>query len=67
MKVFIDNFEIGESIFNLFGKSYYGHAQKNTVPADYPQPGRSFIVELRYQFWLPVPAKCAMLQKCDIV
>ncbi len=46
----IDNFEIRGSIFNLFDKSYDDPAPKNTVPTDYPQPERSFIIELRYQF-----------------
>ncbi|MBT6053222.1 MAG: TonB-dependent receptor, partial [Candidatus Scalindua sp.] len=49
-KNFVDNFEIKGSIFNLFDKSYDDPAPKNTVPTDYPQPGRSFIIELRYQF-----------------
>jgi iron complex outermembrane receptor protein len=49
-KSFVDNFEIKGSVFNLFDKSYDDPAPKNTVPTDYPQPGRSFIIELRYQF-----------------
>ncbi|GAX62128.1 outer membrane receptor protein [Candidatus Scalindua japonica] len=49
-KNFIDNFEIRGSVFNLFDKSYDDPAQKNTVPTDYPQQGRSFIIELRYRF-----------------
>ncbi len=46
----IDNFEIRGSIFNLFDKGYKDPAPKDTVPTDYPQPERSFVVELRYQF-----------------
>jgi iron complex outermembrane receptor protein len=47
---FIDNFEIKGSVFNLFDKSYDYPAPVGTVPTDYPQPRRSFMVELRYQF-----------------
>jgi iron complex outermembrane receptor protein len=47
---FLDNFEIKGAVFNLFDKSYDDPAPKDTVPTDYPQPGRSFIVELRYKF-----------------
>ncbi len=49
-KNFMDNFEIRGSVFNLFDESYKDSAPKDTVPTDYPQPGRSFVVELRYQF-----------------
>jgi outer membrane receptor protein involved in Fe transport len=49
-KNFIDNFEIRGSVFNLFDKSYDDPAPKDTVPTDYPQPGKAFIVEFRYQF-----------------
>ncbi len=49
-KNFMDNFEIKGSVFNLFDKSYDDPAPKDTVPTDYPQPGRSFMVELRYEF-----------------
>ena len=49
-KNFMDNFEIRGSVFNLFDKSYEDPSQVDTVPTDYPQPRRSFIVELRYQF-----------------
>ena len=46
----IDNFEIRGSIFNLFDKDYKDPAPVDTVPTDYPQPERSFVVELRYKF-----------------
>ncbi len=46
----VDNFEIRGSIFNLFDKDYKDPAPVDTVPTDYPQPERSFMVELRYQF-----------------
>ncbi len=47
---FIDNFEVRGSVFNLFDKNYDDPASINTVPTDYPQQGRSFIFELRYEF-----------------
>jgi iron complex outermembrane receptor protein len=46
----IDNFEIRGSIFNLFDKDYKDPAPVDTVPTDYPQPERAFVVELRYKF-----------------
>ncbi len=46
----IDNFEIRGSVFNLFDKDYEYPAPVDTVPTDYPQQERSFMVELRYQF-----------------
>ena len=49
-KNFMDNLEIKGSVFNLFDKSYKDSAPQDTVPTDYPQAGRSFIVELRFQF-----------------
>ncbi|KHE94042.1 Colicin I receptor precursor [Candidatus Brocadiaceae bacterium S225] len=47
---FIDNFEIRGSVFNLSDKSYDDPAPKDTVSTDYPQQGRSFMFELRYEF-----------------
>jgi iron complex outermembrane receptor protein len=49
-KNFVDNFEIRGSVHNLFDKSYKDPAKVDTVPTDFPQQGRSFIVELRYEF-----------------
>ena len=49
-KNFIDNFEVKGSVFNLFDKSDDYPALKNTIPTNYPQPGKSFFIELRYQF-----------------
>lgn len=49
-KNFMDNFEIRSSVFNLFDKGYDDPAGIDGVPTDYPQPGRSFVVELRYKF-----------------
>lgn len=47
---FLDNFEIRGSVNNLFDKEYEDPSPINTVPTDYPQQGRSFMVELRYEF-----------------
>lgn len=47
---FMDNFEIKGSVSNLFNKGYDDPAPVDTVPTDFPQQGRSFIVELRYQY-----------------
>ncbi len=49
-KNFIDNFEIRGSVFNLFDKNYDDPSPKSTVPTDYPQQGRSFMIEFRYSF-----------------
>jgi iron complex outermembrane receptor protein len=49
-KNFMDNFEIRGSVNNLFDKGYEDPAPVNTVPTDYPQQGRSFMIELRYKF-----------------
>jgi iron complex outermembrane receptor protein len=47
---FIDNLEVRGSVFNLFDKRYDDPSPNNTVPTDYPQQGRSFTIELRYEF-----------------
>ncbi len=49
-KNFMDNFEIRGSVQNLFDKDYDDPSPKNTVPTDFPQQGRSFMIELRFQF-----------------
>ncbi len=49
-KNFINNFEIRGSFNNLLDKNYEDPSPKNTVPTDYPQQGRSFMIELRYEF-----------------
>jgi outer membrane receptor for ferrienterochelin and colicins len=49
-KNFIDHLEIRGSVFNLFDKSYDDPALINAVPTDHPQQGRSFMIELRFQF-----------------
>lgn len=47
---FMDNFEIKGSVSNLFNKGYDDPAPVDTVPTDFPQQGRSFIVELQYKY-----------------
>ncbi len=49
-KNFMENFEIRGSVFNLLGKGYDDPSALGGVPTDYPQPRRSFMVELRYKF-----------------
>ncbi len=49
-KNFMDNFEIRGSVQNLLDKDYDDPAPVNTVPSDFPQQGRFFFVELRYEF-----------------
>ncbi len=47
-KNFMDNFEIRGSVQNLFDKDYADPS--GLVPSNHPQPGRSFMVELRFGF-----------------
>jgi outer membrane cobalamin receptor len=49
-KNFMNNLEIRGSVFNLFDKKYDDPSGIGEVPTDYPQPRRSFMVELRYEF-----------------
>ncbi len=49
-KNFMDNLEIRGSIFNLFDKGYDDPSRIGGAPSDHPQPRRSFMVELRYEF-----------------
>ena len=49
-KNFMNNLEIRGSALDLFDKSYEDPSPPNSVPTDYPQQGRSFMVELRYKF-----------------
>ncbi|MFQ5787583.1 MAG: TonB-dependent receptor domain-containing protein, partial [Thermodesulfobacteriota bacterium] len=49
-KNFMDSLEIRGSAHNLFDKKYFDPSPQNTVPTDYPQQGRSFMVEFRYEF-----------------
>jgi len=47
-KNIVDNFEVLESVFNLFDKSSFDPAPQNTVLTDHPQQRRLFILELRF-------------------
>ena len=49
-KNLMGNFEIRGSVQNLFDKDYDDSAHINTVPSDFPQQGRSFMVEFRIEF-----------------
>lgn len=49
-KNFMDNFEIRGSVFNLFDHEYDDPSFIGGAPSDHPQPRRSFMVELRYEF-----------------
>jgi outer membrane receptor for ferrienterochelin and colicins len=49
-KNFINNFEVRGSVFNLFDKSFDDPSPMDTVPTDFPQPGRSFRIELQYKY-----------------
>ncbi len=49
-KNILDNFEIRGSVFNLFDKGYDDPSSTTGAPSDHPQPRRSFMVELRYEF-----------------
>jgi len=45
-----DGLELQLSLYNLFDRKYVDPAPANTLPADYPKPGRSFFAEARYKF-----------------
>jgi iron complex outermembrane receptor protein len=49
-KNFINNFEIKGSIFNIFDKGYDDPSPMATVPTDFPQQGRSFMIELQFKY-----------------
>jgi len=46
----LDGLELRASIHNLLDKDYVDPAPAATLPGDYPQPGRSFMFEVRYEF-----------------
>lgn len=45
-KNFLDRFEVRGSVYNLLDSDY--SVPYPSLPQDFPQPGRSFLVELRY-------------------
>ncbi len=49
-KKFLKGFEIRGSVYNLFDKEYTYPSPVDTLPVDYPVPGRNFIIELQYEF-----------------
>jgi outer membrane receptor protein involved in Fe transport len=44
-----EGIEVRGSIYNLFDKDYTS-PEDPAVPDDMPQPGRNFIVEVKYKF-----------------
>ena len=44
-----ENLEVRGSIYNLFDKDYTS-PEDPSLPDDMPQPGRNFIIELKYKF-----------------
>jgi len=46
----LDGLELRASVYNLLDKDYVDPAPRDTLPRDYPQPGRSFMFEARYEF-----------------
>ncbi|MCP5006370.1 MAG: TonB-dependent receptor, partial [Planctomycetes bacterium] len=49
-KNFLDNFEVRGSVLNLLDKDYNDPSDIGTVSSDFPQQGRSFMIELRYKY-----------------
>ncbi len=49
-KNMLDHFEIRGSVFDLFDHKYDDPSAKGGVPTDYPQAGRSFMIEMRIEF-----------------
>ncbi len=47
---FIEGLELRGSVYNLFDEKYTFPTPINTLPEDFPMPGRTFMVELRYEF-----------------
>jgi len=49
-KNFWRTLELSGTIYNLFDVDYVDPAGLNTVPGDYPRPGRSVFVKATYKF-----------------
>ncbi len=49
-KEFFKNMTIKASMFNLLDKDYNDPTSINTIPSDIPRPGRTFFVEVGYDF-----------------
>lgn len=47
---FIEGLELRGSVYNLLGADYSFPTPVNTLPEDFPMPGRTFMVELQYEF-----------------
>lgn len=46
---FLKGLELRASVYNLLDKEYRDPAPQDTLPDDFPRPGRSFFIELHYQ------------------
>ncbi|MGR3318423.1 MAG: TonB-dependent receptor plug domain-containing protein [Candidatus Anammoxibacter sp.] len=49
-KDFFKGFKVKASLFNLLDKDYNDPAPINTIPTDIPRPGRTFFIELEYEW-----------------
>lgn len=49
-KDFFDGVKIKASLFNLLDKNYNDPAPADTIPTDLPRPGRTFFIEVGYDF-----------------
>ncbi|MGR3219558.1 MAG: TonB-dependent receptor plug domain-containing protein [Candidatus Anammoxibacter sp.] len=49
-KNFFKGFKVKASLFNLLDKKYDDPTPKDTIPTDIPRPGRTFYIELGYEW-----------------
>lgn len=49
-KKFFEGLEVRASVYNLLDEEYVIPTSKDSLPVDFPMPGRSFMVEARYTF-----------------
>ena len=50
VKEFFNDMKIKASLFNLLDKNYTDPSPVNTLPHDIPRPGRTFFIELNYEW-----------------
>ncbi len=50
VKEFFKTMKVKASLYNLLDKEYTDFTPANTIPSDIPRPGRTFFVELGYEF-----------------
>jgi outer membrane receptor protein involved in Fe transport len=46
----LERLELRGSVYNLFDLDYTVPTARDGLPVDFPMPGRSFLVDLRYMF-----------------